>query len=176
MQFTKLNGGAVECLNRRYASTNLHGIASQTTVVIIFVITVIFTVRFVMQTGTILNKIDTAVCDVVATVLIGLSNCCVYGNVQIFYLLNEINFTSHIYMALHNQNYCSMNISNSQLFHIICDRHTLINDVFLFPILIIICLQLPLIIPPYMQLFIFSLSPCTDAVTLNGTYSSHVLR
>jgi len=33
----KLNGGAVDCLNCRYASTNLHGIASQTTVVIIFV-------------------------------------------------------------------------------------------------------------------------------------------
>jgi len=37
----KLNGGAVDCLNYRYASINLHGIASQTTVVIIFVITVL---------------------------------------------------------------------------------------------------------------------------------------
>jgi len=44
----KLKGGAVECLKGRYVSTNLHGIASQTTVVIIFVINLIFTVRFVM--------------------------------------------------------------------------------------------------------------------------------
>jgi len=62
--YMKLNGGAVDCLNRRYASTSLHGIASQTTVVIIFVTTLMFTARFVLQSGTILNKIDIAMCDV----------------------------------------------------------------------------------------------------------------
>ena len=68
----------MDCLNRRFASTNLHGIASQTTVVIIFVNTLIFTVRFVMQSGTVLNKTDTPMCNDVATMLIGVSNCCVY--------------------------------------------------------------------------------------------------
>ena len=45
MKYMKLNGGAVDCLDRRYSSTILHGIASQTTIVIIFVNTLIFTVR-----------------------------------------------------------------------------------------------------------------------------------
>jgi hypothetical protein len=72
----RLNGDAVDCLNRRYVSTNLHGIASQTTVVIIFVNTLIFTVRCVMQRGTVLNKTDTAMCDDdVATVLIDVIKC-----------------------------------------------------------------------------------------------------
>ena len=53
----------MDCLNRRYASTSLHGIASQTTVVINFVNTLIFIVRFVVQSGGILNKIETAMCD-----------------------------------------------------------------------------------------------------------------
>jgi len=48
MWYMKLNGGAVDCLNRRYASTYLHGIASQTTVVIIFVNTLMYTVKFVL--------------------------------------------------------------------------------------------------------------------------------
>jgi hypothetical protein len=59
----KLNGGAVDCLNCRYASTNLHGIASKSTVVIIFFNALIFTVTIVVQRGTVLNKIDTAMCD-----------------------------------------------------------------------------------------------------------------
>jgi hypothetical protein len=63
----KLNGGAVDCLNRGYASTSLHGIASQTTVVINFVNTSIFTVRFVVQSGRILNKIELAICEDFAT-------------------------------------------------------------------------------------------------------------
>ena len=63
----KLTGVAVDCLNRRYTSTNLHGIAPQTTVVLIFVNTLIFIVIFVTQRGTILNKTDTAMCDDLAT-------------------------------------------------------------------------------------------------------------
>jgi hypothetical protein len=59
----KLNGGAVDCRNRRCASTKPHGIASQKTVVIIIVINLIFRVRFVTQSGEILNKADTAMCD-----------------------------------------------------------------------------------------------------------------
>ena len=76
----KLNIGAVDCLNRRYASTNLHGTTSQTTVVIISVNNLIFTVRFVVQRGTILNKTDTAMCDGFVQTSIGVTLCCVYGN------------------------------------------------------------------------------------------------
>jgi len=42
----KLNVDVLDSMNRRYASTNLHGIASRTTVVFIFVNTLKFTVRF----------------------------------------------------------------------------------------------------------------------------------
>jgi hypothetical protein len=47
MYFMKLNRGAVDFLDRRYVCTSLHGIASQTTVVLSFVNSLIFTVRFV---------------------------------------------------------------------------------------------------------------------------------
>ena len=59
----KLNSDPVEGRNRRCASTKPHGIASRTKLVIIFVINLIFTVRFVMQSGEILNKTVTAMCD-----------------------------------------------------------------------------------------------------------------
>jgi hypothetical protein len=70
----KLNGVAVDCVNRRCASTNLHGIASQTTAVLIFVNTLICTVRLVVHRGTNLNKTDTAMCDDFALAYIGVSN------------------------------------------------------------------------------------------------------
>jgi len=76
----KLDGVAVECPNRRCASTNLHGIDSETTVVLIFVNTLICTVRFVTQSGEILNKTVTAICDDFVTAYIGVSTCCVYAN------------------------------------------------------------------------------------------------
>ena len=63
----KINVGAVDGRNRQYASTNLHGIATQKTVVIIFVNTLIFTVRFVMQRDKILNETDPAICDDLVT-------------------------------------------------------------------------------------------------------------
>ena len=63
----QLNGGAVDSRNRRCACTNLHGIATQTTVVIKFINTLIFTIIFVMQFGAILNKADMALCDDLAT-------------------------------------------------------------------------------------------------------------
>ena len=59
----KLSRCTVDGRNRRCASTSLYGIASQATVVIISVNTLIFTVRFVMQSGEILNKTVTAMCD-----------------------------------------------------------------------------------------------------------------
>ena len=67
MYFMNLNAGAMDCVNRRYASTNLHGIASQMTVVVISVNTLIFTVRFAIWKGTIFKTTDTAICDVFAT-------------------------------------------------------------------------------------------------------------
>jgi len=120
----KLTGVAVDCLNRRYTSTSLHGIATQTTVVLIFVNTLIFVVIFVIQSGTNLNKKDTAMCDDFVTACIGVSVCCVYGNSIIFYLLNEIYFTSYrlcvyiyigvfIYLSLNVKNYFSVKITNT---------------------------------------------------------------
>jgi hypothetical protein len=47
MWLMELNGGSVDFPDRRYVSTNLHGIASQTTVVLIVVNTLKFKVRFV---------------------------------------------------------------------------------------------------------------------------------
>jgi len=87
-----LNGGAVECFNCRYASTNLHGIASQSTVVLIFVNTLIFTVKFAVWEGTILNKTDTAMCDDFVTAYLW----CLWKNCIIFYLLNEICYLSQV--------------------------------------------------------------------------------
>ena len=117
MQFMKENGVAVDCLNRRYASTNLHGIASHKTVVKIFVNTSIFTVRFDSVDWYSINKIDTAMCDDFALASIFISNCCVYGNVYMFYLLNEICVTSHrlyiyiyIYVCVYIYHYISKNI------------------------------------------------------------------
>ena len=63
-----LNVGTVDCVNGQYDSTSLHGITSQMTVVITFVSTLIFTVRFIVQRDTILNKTDTAMCDDFVTV------------------------------------------------------------------------------------------------------------
>jgi len=85
----KLNICAVGCLNRRYASTNLHGIASQTTVVIIFFNTLMFTVRFVLQSGTILNKIHRAMCDDFVTAYW----LCLRKWYEYFYLLKEMYVT-----------------------------------------------------------------------------------
>ena len=82
----KLNDDAVDCLNRRCASTSLHGNASQTKVVIISVNTLIFTVRFVVQRDTILNKTDTAMFDDFVQASIGDSACCVYSNGIYYYL------------------------------------------------------------------------------------------
>jgi hypothetical protein len=47
MYFMKFNFGAVDFLYRRFVSSNLHGIASQTTVVLSSVNTLICTVRSV---------------------------------------------------------------------------------------------------------------------------------
>ena len=63
----KLSRCTVDGRNRRCASTSLYGIASQATVVIISVNTLIFTVRFVVQRDKFLNKTDTALCDDLAT-------------------------------------------------------------------------------------------------------------
>jgi len=70
----KLNSGSVNCPNRRCASTNLHGIASQTTVVLIFVNILICTVGLVVHRGTVFNKTDTAKCDDFVQAYIGVSN------------------------------------------------------------------------------------------------------
>jgi len=70
----KLEDVAVDCLNRRCASTNLHGIDSETTVVLSFVNTLICAVKLVVQWGTFLNETDTAMCDDFALAYIGVSN------------------------------------------------------------------------------------------------------
>jgi hypothetical protein len=91
----KLNGGAVDCRNLRFASTNLYGTATQTTVVLIFVNNLIFTVRFVTQSGAILNKTDTAMCDDFVTAYIGVCACCVYGNgINILFIERNICYLS----------------------------------------------------------------------------------
>ena len=99
MKFMNLNSGAVVYLNRRYASTNLHGITSQTTVTF-SVNTVTLTVKFVVLRCTILNKIDTALCDDFVTACIGVSACCVV-------------LCLFIYLSPYIKIYVSMNINIS---------------------------------------------------------------
>jgi len=94
-----LNGDAVDCVNRRYASTNQYGFAFQTTV-IFSVNTVIFIVRFVVLRGIILNKIDKGLCDDFVLACIGVSACSV-----VLYLL--------IYFSHYTKIYFSSNITNT---------------------------------------------------------------
>jgi len=109
----KLNGGAVDCPNLRYASTNLHDFTSQTTVFFIFINTLKFTVRFVVYSGTVLTKTDTVMFDNFATVYIGVSTC-VYGNgINILFIERNICYLSHavyIYISQNIHNYSSINI------------------------------------------------------------------
>jgi len=58
-----LKSDTVDGRNRRCASTKPNGIASRTKLVMTIVINLIFRVRFVTQSGEILNKADTAMCD-----------------------------------------------------------------------------------------------------------------
>jgi hypothetical protein len=91
----KLNSDPVEGRNRRCASTKPHGIASRTKLVIIFVNNLIFTVRFVTQSGAVLNKTDTVMCDDLVTAYLW----CLYIILierNIFYLSENI-FT-YIYL------------------------------------------------------------------------------
>jgi hypothetical protein len=67
MWLMKPDGGTVDFLDRRYLSTNLHGIASQTTVVLRFSSTLICTVRFVSLERYELKKKKIAMWDDFAT-------------------------------------------------------------------------------------------------------------
>ena len=113
-----------------------------------------------MSRGTIINKIDTGMCDDFVLACIGVSACSV-----VLYLF--ITIYQNLFFNEHNKNLTVIHLY---------DRHNITTDAFLFPILTEICLLFRLRLPPGVQLSIFPPCPCTDAIPLGGTYSSYILR
>jgi len=113
---------------------------------------VIFGVRFIMSRGTIINKIDTGMCDDFVLACIGVSACCV-----VLYLFIYLFITIYQNLFFHEHN---SYLSVSHLY----DHHNIVTDPFLFPIRIANCLLLPLRQPRCMQLSVF---PPVPALTLS---------
>ena len=97
----KLNCDPVNGRNRRCVSTNLHGIASRTKLVIIFVIYFIFRVRFVTQGSEILNKAETANCDGLVTAYFVVYTHFMYGKKYLLPLTDNIYVSIYIYVCIY---------------------------------------------------------------------------
>jgi hypothetical protein len=114
----------------------------------------------------ILKKIDTAICDDIVMVLIGVSSCCVYGKgTDILFIKQNICNISHgsLYVWLRILNCSLINININLNISYLYYRHTMVTDTFLLPIRIAICLLLTIILLRCMQL---SVSPLFPALIL----------